>query len=96
MNQPSKSIGAISWADLTIANADEVREFYEAVVGWTNSPVEMGGYQDFCMNKAVDGETVAGICHARGENAGLPAQWLLYVNVEEHRRMQITRWQRAE
>jgi predicted enzyme related to lactoylglutathione lyase len=66
---PSKSIGAISWTDLTVPNAVEVKEFYEAVVGWTHLPSEMGGYQDFCMDKPGDGQTVAGICHARGENA---------------------------
>ena len=26
---------------------------------------------------------MAGICHARGANDNLPAQWLLYVNVED-------------
>ena len=83
MSEPSKSIGAISWTDLTVPNADEVRGFYEAVVGWSNSPVEMGGYQDFCMNKPGDAGAVAGICHARGENASLPAQWLIYVNVKD-------------
>ena len=28
-------------------------------------------------------ETVAGICHARGANAKLPAQWLVYVQVKD-------------
>ncbi len=32
----------------------------------------MGGDSDFCMNQPADGKTVAGICHARGENASLP------------------------
>jgi predicted enzyme related to lactoylglutathione lyase len=26
---------------------------------------------------------VAGVCHARGANANLPAQWLVYVQVED-------------
>ena len=26
---------------------------------------------------------VAGICHARGDNAALPAQWLLYITVAD-------------
>ena len=26
---------------------------------------------------------MAGICHARGSNANLPAQWLMYVVVED-------------
>ena len=83
MNEPSKLVGALSWTDLTVSNADEIRKFYEAVVGWTHTPVEMGDYQDFCMNKPGDGQTVAGICHARGENAELPSQWLVYVIVKE-------------
>ncbi len=83
MPEPSKAVGAISWADLTVPNAEQVKDFYAAVVGWTHSSIEMGGYDDFCMNKPVDGETVAGICHARGANAELPAQWLLYVNVAD-------------
>ena len=29
------------------------------------------------------GECVAGICHARGSNAELPPQWLMYVTVED-------------
>ena len=28
------------------------------------------------------GEDVAGVCHARGSNANLPAQWLVYIVVE--------------
>ena len=28
-----------------------------------------------------DGNVVAGICHARGSNAGLPPQWLVYIQV---------------
>ena len=41
----------------------------------------MGGYSDYCMNAPQSGETVAGICHARGANANLPAQWLIYIIV---------------
>lgn len=41
----------------------------------------MGDYADFSMKNAA-GETVAGICHARGENAPLPPYWLPYVVVE--------------
>lgn len=40
----------------------------------------MGSYNDFNMNN-VQG-TIAGICHAKGDNADLPAQWLMYVRVE--------------
>jgi predicted enzyme related to lactoylglutathione lyase len=26
---------------------------------------------------------VAGICHARGPNAGMPAQWMIYIQVDD-------------
>ena len=68
--------------DLTVENAIELRDFYQQVTGWTTSPVNMDGYEDFCMNSS-DGETVAGICHARGSNAELPPGWLIYFIVED-------------
>jgi hypothetical protein len=43
----------------------------------------MGGYHDFCMNQPEDAKTVAGICHARGGNAALPPQWIIYISVED-------------
>ncbi len=76
-------IGMISWHDLTVNNADEVRNFYTQVVGWDTTPVDMGGYTDYNANKPEDGTTVGGICHARGENADLPPQWLMYITVED-------------
>ena len=74
--------GAIGWVDLTVPNAAEVRDFYAAVVGWTVQDVKMGEYSDFTMRSAA-GEAVAGVCHARGSNTGLPAQWLVYVSVPD-------------
>jgi predicted enzyme related to lactoylglutathione lyase len=74
-------IGSITWMDLTVKPAVKVRDFYQAVAGWKSSNVDMGGYSDFCMNQPADGTTVAGVCHARGENANLPSQWLIYINV---------------
>jgi predicted enzyme related to lactoylglutathione lyase len=76
-------IGSLAWIDLTVENAEEVRDFYTAVVGWTPSPVSMGDYSDFNMNAPKSGQPAAGICHARGANADLPAQWLMYVVVED-------------
>lgn len=76
-------VGSIGWMDLTVENADEVRNFYSEVVGWTFSGLDMGGYDDYCMNEPASGKTVAGVCHARGTNAGLPPVWLVYVNVAD-------------
>lgn len=83
MSNPAPAVGSIGWFDLTVENADEVREFYRRVVGWTETPLDMGGYSDHCMNQPDDGKTVAGICHARGVNAGIPPQWLIYITVAD-------------
>jgi uncharacterized protein len=73
--------GTISWCDLTIPDADTVRDFYSAVAGWKSAPVAMGGYNDYCMVPPGARKPAAGICHARGENKGLPPQWLVYITV---------------
>jgi predicted enzyme related to lactoylglutathione lyase len=77
----SPPIGSITWFDLTVPNADQVRDFYAAVVGWKWTPLPMGGYSDYCMNLPDSGDTVAGVCHARAVNSSMPAQWMLYINV---------------
>jgi len=74
--------GRIAWVDLTVPDAPTIRDFYAAVLGWSSEPVDMGGYSDFSMLPPGGTEPVAGVCHRRGPNAGLPSQWLLYVNVE--------------
>lgn len=73
--------GTVSWFDLTVPDADPVRDFYREVVGWSTSNIDMGGYNDYCMIPPEAEAPVAGICHARGGNAGLPPQWLIYINV---------------
>lgn len=76
-------IGAICWTDLTVPDAEQVADFYRHVVGWTTTGCAMGGYEDYCVNAPGNGQTVAGICHARGVNADLPAQWLIYIVVAD-------------
>ncbi|MFI5165661.1 MAG: VOC family protein [Thermoanaerobaculales bacterium] len=83
MSDGRSEVGSIGWVDLTIDNAEEIRDFYRAVVGWTTTNVGMGDYNDFCMNTPRDGRAVAGICHARGENADLPSHWLVYLIVAD-------------
>src|SRR5262245_11905691 len=75
--------GAIAWIDLTVAAAKDVRDFYQDVVGWTSEEVEMGGYMDFTMHPPGGGDPVAGVCHARGPNADLPAHWLIYITIAD-------------
>jgi predicted enzyme related to lactoylglutathione lyase len=83
MSNDNPEVGSITWIDLTISNAEEVRDFYKEVVGWKPSPVPMGDYDDYNMNTPGDDQPVAGVCHARGGNADLPTQWLIYITVED-------------
>ena len=81
--QKKPEVGSIAWTDLTIENAEDVRDFYSDVVGWKHSPVSMGGYSDFNMNAPESGNVVAGICHARDSNTDLPPQWMMYIIVAD-------------
>ena len=74
-------VGSVTWTDLTVPDATAVSAFYSAVVGWKGVSLDMGGYNDFCMNEPKSGRTVTGVCHARGFNADLPPQWLIYITV---------------
>ena len=83
MSESKKAnIGTIGWIDLTVDNAGAVRDFYSAVVGWRSEGVSMGDYEDFNMIAPGNNEPVAGVCHARSGNTGLPAQWLMYITIE--------------
>ncbi len=75
--------GAVAWVDLTVPEAARVRDFYLEVVGWEPSPVDMGGYEDYTMTLPGTDVAAAGVCHARGGNADLPPQWLIYVVVPD-------------
>ena len=77
----SPSLGAIEWCDLTVPDAAALRPFYEQVVGWQVNEHSMGDYADFVLSG--EGGAAAGLCHARGANAGMPPQWLLYVRVAD-------------
>lgn len=82
MSNKKPEIGTITWIDLTIPNAEEIRDFYGRVVGWKPEPLSMGEYDDFVMNAPETKTAVAGVCYSRGGNAGLPPQWLIYITVE--------------
>ena len=73
--------GTVSWQDLTVEEVEQVRDFYQSVVGWAPEPVGAGAHTDFVMT--ADGAEVAGICQARGGNADVPPIWLIYITVED-------------
>ncbi|HYN99061.1 MAG TPA: VOC family protein [Actinomycetota bacterium] len=75
--------GSIVWTDLTVEKAPAIAEFYEAVAGWKSEEVDVADYVDFNMVLPATGRAVAGICHAKGQNANLPPQWLIYIVVKD-------------
>ncbi len=75
--------GSIGWIDLTVPNAEEVRDFYSAVVGWKPENVSMGSYNDFNMTNPETGEPNAGVCHKKGVNSSLPSVWMAYFIVAD-------------
>ncbi len=77
------NVGKIGWLDITVENAAALRDFYVAVVGWQAEEVGMGDYSDYNMTMPANGEPVAGVCHARGDNADLPPKWLIYLVVAD-------------
>ncbi len=76
-----KTVGTIGWIDLTIPNAEEVKDFYAEVIGWKPEPVSMGDYNDF--NMTINGVPKTGVCHKKGGNAHIPSQWMIYINVAD-------------
>jgi predicted enzyme related to lactoylglutathione lyase len=77
----ASDIGKIGWFDLTVEDAPAIRDFYANVVGWKPEDVSMGEYSDYNMTMPESGDPAAGICHARGGNAELPSQWMIYITV---------------
>lgn len=77
-----KKTGKIVWHDLMVNDAIQISDFYQQVTGWEKEGLSMGEYEDFLIKSPGDAEIVAGICHARGVNKDIPAQWLMYIVVE--------------
>lgn len=85
MENPKFNHGTINWRDLTVKNAEELKEFYKEVAGWQTEdmPMKDGSdeYSDYIM-KDSQGNPVAGVCNSRGVNTGIPPQWIMYISVE--------------
>lgn len=79
----AQATGTIIGLDLTVPDAEGVRDFYASVIGWQPEPFPMDGYDDYFMKSPETGAISAGVCHARGVNADLPAQWMVYIAVED-------------
>jgi len=91
----SNQLGDMAWMDLSVPNAEQVKHFYQQVLGWQSETVNMSSgdekYVDFAMSSQdneASAETssnsfVTGICHAKGANEDMPAAWLPYFLVAD-------------
>lgn len=80
MSSPLRTVG---WIDLTVDEATSVKDFYRSVIGWEESAVDMGTYDDFCLHAEPGGEPIVGICHRQGQNSNIPPVWLVYFMVDQ-------------
>jgi uncharacterized protein len=83
MEEKEKLIGKVGWIDLTVTEAAGIKDFYSKVTGWKAENFSMGTYDDYVMNMPFSGQPIAGICNKRGGNSDFPAQWLIYIYVED-------------
>lgn len=53
----NNKVGGMGWMDLTVPNAVDVKDFYQAVLGWKCEPMRMENegeqYNDFIMSSSV-------------------------------------------
>jgi predicted enzyme related to lactoylglutathione lyase len=78
-DQP-RGVGHISWLTLVVSDVSTACRFYEQVVGWSTASADVDG--GFEMRRP-DGVSAAEICHAGGDNAGIPPVWLLRLPVDD-------------
>ena len=78
-DQP-ENVGRISWLTLVVSDVSSTCEFYERVVGWSTVSTDVDG--GFIMRRPA-GASVAEICHAGGDRAGIPPGWIISLPVAD-------------
>jgi len=73
-------VGHISWLNLAVSDVTMACRFYEQVVGWSIASADV---QDGFEMRRPDGVSAAEICHASGDNAGIPPVWILSLPVDD-------------
>jgi predicted enzyme related to lactoylglutathione lyase len=63
-----------------VSDVSSTCEFYEQVVGWSTASADVDG--GFEMRRP-DGVSAATICHAGGDNEGIPSVWILSLPVDD-------------
>lgn len=75
--------GEIVWRDLTVDSAEDIKTFYENVLGWETTPHDMATYHDYNVHLDKKEEPFTGICHKKESNADIPSVWLNYIYVDD-------------
>jgi len=75
-----QSVGRIAWLTLVVSDVSTTCRFYEQVVGWSTASAGVDG--GFEMRRP-DGVSAAEICHAGGDNVGIPPVWILSLPVDD-------------
>jgi len=76
------NVGKVVWHDLTIPNADKVKDFYKEVIGWEHQAFNMGDYEDYVLVPKGSKTDAVGVCWNRGSNKNIPPVWLTYIGVK--------------
>jgi len=75
-----EAVGRIAWLTLVVPDVSSACEFYERVVGWSAVSTDVDGELEL---RRSDGVASAAICHAGGDNAGVPPVWILSLPVDD-------------
>ena len=65
------NVGKVGWIDITVDDAEGLRDFYATVTGWKPERVDMGDYADFNMTMPDNGTPSAVIKDPSGAVAAL-------------------------
>ena len=75
---------AIAWNELHTKDRDKAEAFYNALFGWTSTPVEMSPeYTYHLLNRAGTGEMFAGAHQQGAEEQDVPSYWLVNLGTDD-------------
>ena len=76
----TEDVGRIAWLTLVVPDVPTTCRFYEQVVGWSTASTGVDGGSEM---RRPDGVSAAEICHAGGDNVGIPPVWILSLPVDD-------------
>ncbi len=79
---PFKTVGAVSWTELTTPDPAAAQAFYGALFGWRFEamPMPEGSYH---VIKVSDNDAIGGIMATPPQAKGMPPMWGSYVTVAD-------------